>query len=129
MLSWWYVSISFCLGNVRWIVSYIIEVCFSQVTRATVNSDQDASPSNSQEIHALKAEIKEEIKREVLDSKSKIVDKLKESVRGDLTEIVKKDVAECNAKILGELKDSLLPSIKYGHGELKDNLKQDTRWC
>ena len=80
-------------------------------------------------IHALKAEIKEEIKREVLDSKSKIVDKLKESVRGDLTEIVKKDVAECNAKILGELKDSLLPSIKYGHGELKDNLKQDTRWC
>ena len=63
------------------------------------------------------------------DSKSKIVDKLKERVRGDLTEIVKKDVAECNAKILGELKDSLLPSIKYGHGELKDNLKQDTRWC
>ena len=129
MLSWWYVSISYCLGNVRWIVSYIIEVCFSQVTRATVNSDQDASPSNSQEIHALKAEIKEEIKREVLDSKSKIVDKLKESVRGDLTEIVKKDVAECNAKILGELKDSLLPTIKDGHGELKDNLKQDTRWC
>ena len=129
MLSWWYVSISYCLGNVRWIVSYIIEVCFSQVTKATVSSVKNEWASNSKEIHALKAEIKEEIKREVLDSKSKIVDKLKESVRGDLTEIVKKDVAECNAKILGELKDSLLPSIKYGHGELKDNLKQDTRWC
>ena len=29
------------------IIHHRAEVCFSQVTRATVNSDQDASPSNS----------------------------------------------------------------------------------
>ena len=74
----------------------IIEVCFSQVTKATVSSVKNewaSIASNSKEIHALKAEIKEEMKREVLDSKSKIVDELKGSLRGDLTQIVKKDVA------------------------------------
>ena len=127
MLSWWYVSISYCLGNVRWIVSYIIEVCFSQVTKATVSSVKNewaSIASNSKEIHALKAEIKEEMKREVLDSKSKIVDELNGSLRGDMKEIFRKDVAECNAKILGELKDSLLPAIK-------DRIKRqfETRCC
>ena len=97
----------------------IIEVCFSQVTKATVSSVKNewaSIASNSKEIHALKAEIKEEMKREVLDSKSKIVDELNGSLRGDMKEIFRKDVAECNAKILGELKDSLLPTIKDGHG-------------
>ena len=75
----------------------------------SVSSVKDEWASNSKEIHALKAEIKEEMKREVLDSKSKIVDELNGSLRGDMKEIFRKDVAECNAKILGELKDSLLP--------------------
>ena len=106
----------------------IIEVCFSQVTKATVSSVKNewaSIASNSKEIHALKTEIKEEMKREVLDSKSKIVDELNGSLRGDMKEIFRKDVAECNGKILGKLKDSLLPTIKDGHGELKDNLRQD----
>ena len=75
MLSWRYASLSYRLGNIRWMDS-IIEVCFSQVTKATVSSVKNewaSIASNSNEIHALRAEIKEEMKREVLDSKSKIV--------------------------------------------------------
>ena len=38
-------------------------------------------------------------------------------------------LAASNVKILGKLKDSLLPSIKYGHGEIKDILRQDVADC
>ena len=41
------------------------------------------------------------MKREVLDSKSKIVEELKGSLRGDMKEIFRKDVAESHCRASG----------------------------
>ena len=123
------------LGNVRWIVSYIIEVCFSQVTKAIVSSVKNewaSIASNSKEIHALKAEIKEEMKREVLDSKSKIVEELKGSllpaiknIYDEAKEEMKRDSDLCRNQILADLKESVSPVIKTIKEELKGEMKRE----